>query len=688
MTETSFMCKNSANSEDGSVSSNINKSYSSQQANRMVAENTIPNNNTNEHFEISRSAVTTPGSEIELNLQNFTLKEQDLLNPYTANNSNFNSRMSVNNINSKFNSASAGNFASALDSVNGNQLSNVMGRFSLSAPTTQSPNKSLSSSNEVFYKNLPQSAGDYVAASPISSLYVLKIQNVPSDLTARESHILFALMNDCTPRSIEILQDGSEKFIKATIPDLKIAIDTAITLDSKKNLFGPYFPFKSFIQLFDNQNMQQIPFNDPSFNVKTGELVSNSSSANRLGFVDPFNGGNSQIDDNKITGANGGNIWFDNNTNGVAPRDSTTYLRPSLLEKQLDYRNQSHNDYPNYNTNVLNTNGARQGSNISLNIYTPPASGASNASPIFENGLNAAANNINSSSTHSAGDLSNLRKASLAMTTTSYGTDPRMSISAGSIDGTISRLQSYIVNSKYLRNLPMIFASIPGITEEDLDSLGKVPPPANPADQNPPCNTLYVGNLPPETTEQDMRIMFQSQSGFSRLSFRNKPNNNNNNHGPMCFVEFEHIIYATRALSSLYGAQIPSRNVSQLSHSSDGSVNNVNKLMGIRLSFSKNPLGVRNTQTTMAHLQQQALNNINNNYNNNFINHSNGNNNSSSSNNYQQNSMGMSARRSVASSVNGAPTVSSLQSGEMQMKSYPSSAQSNIGSQNKFSPYR
>lgn len=107
-----------------------------------------------------------------------------------------------------------------------------------------------------------------------------------------------------------------------------------------------------------------------------------------------------------------------------------------------------------------------------------------------------------------------------------------------------------------------------------------MPPPANPADQNPPCNTLYVGNLPPDATEHELRQLFSGQRGFRRLSFRNK-NNNGNGHGPMCFVEFEDVAYATRALAELYGRQLPRANSS---HSNKG---------GIRLSFSKNPLGVR-----------------------------------------------------------------------------------------------
>jgi hypothetical protein len=72
-------------------------------------------------------------------------------------------------------------------------------------------------------------------------------------------------------------------------------------------------------------------------------------------------------------------------------------------------------------------------------------------------------------------------------------------------------------------------------------------PTANPADQNPPCNTLYVGNLPIDTTEDELRATFSKQRGYKRLCFRMKQN------GPMCFVEFEDVSFATKALHELYG---------------------------------------------------------------------------------------------------------------------------------------
>ncbi|KAK5170351.1 cell cycle RNA binding protein whi3 [Saxophila tyrrhenica] len=98
-------------------------------------------------------------------------------------------------------------------------------------------------------------------------------------------------------------------------------------------------------------------------------------------------------------------------------------------------------------------------------------------------------------------------------------------------------------------------------------------PPVNPADQNPPCNTLYVGNLPIDTSEDELKAIFSKQRGYKRLCFRTKQN------GPMCFVEFEDVSFATKALNELYGHP--------LSNSIKG---------GIRLSFSKNPLGVRSGQ--------------------------------------------------------------------------------------------
>lgn len=88
--------------------------------------------------------------------------------------------------------------------------------------------------------------------------------------------------------------------------------------------------------------------------------------------------------------------------------------------------------------------------------------------------------------------------------------------------------------------------------------------------ENAPCNTLYVGNLPVNACEEELRLIFSKCIGYKRLSFKNKLN------GPMCFVEFEDIHCATVAMNELYGAML------------SNSCKN-----GIRLSYSKNPLGVK-----------------------------------------------------------------------------------------------
>lgn len=106
----------------------------------------------------------------------------------------------------------------------------------------------------------------------------------------------------------------------------------------------------------------------------------------------------------------------------------------------------------------------------------------------------------------------------------------------------------------------------PGITSPTFRSFA-LPSMTTTTDQHPPCNTLYVGNLPHNTNEEELRAMFSQCIGYQRLSFSNKQN------GPMCFVEFDDVACATHAMQDLYGKM--------LSNSTKG---------GIRLSYSKNPL--------------------------------------------------------------------------------------------------
>ncbi|PVV01958.1 hypothetical protein BB560_003604 [Smittium megazygosporum] len=108
----------------------------------------------------------------------------------------------------------------------------------------------------------------------------------------------------------------------------------------------------------------------------------------------------------------------------------------------------------------------------------------------------------------------------------------------------------------------------PGLTLQSSQSRN-----TNNSDRNPPCNTLYVGNLPVSTTEEELRKLFQNIYGYKRMIFKTKPNS-----GPMCFVEFKDISCATLAIREFDGYQ--------LSHKTNS---------GIRLSYSKNPLGVKST---------------------------------------------------------------------------------------------
>ncbi|KAG5919888.1 hypothetical protein E4U53_003954 [Claviceps sorghi] len=144
--------------------------------------------------------------------------------------------------------------------------------------------------------------------------------------------------------------------------------------------------------------------------------------------------------------------------------------------------------------------------------------------------------------------------------------------------GRMANLSLSINHSQGAASLPAPPYMTPMSPGPNQSFPGSRPPPpsypiVNPADQNPPCNTLYVGNLPINTSEEELKAMFSKQRGYKRLCFRTKQN------GPMCFVEFEDISFATKALHDLYG--LP------LHNSVKG---------GIRLSFSKNPLGVRSGQ--------------------------------------------------------------------------------------------
>lgn len=79
------------------------------------------------------------------------------------------------------------------------------------------------------------------------------------------------------------------------------------------------------------------------------------------------------------------------------------------------------------------------------------------------------------------------------------------------------------------------------------NTIGNIAPRNALVDQNPPINTLYVGNLPTSPVgagypanylEDSLRELFSRRPGYRKLCFRQKSN------GPMCFVEVPFLRYS------------------------------------------------------------------------------------------------------------------------------------------------
>lgn len=87
---------------------------------------------------------------------------------------------------------------------------------------------------------------------------------------------------------------------------------------------------------------------------------------------------------------------------------------------------------------------------------------------------------------------------------------------------------------------------------------------------NPPCNTLFIGNLGENINEEELRGLFSVQPGFKQMKVLRQERHT------VCFIEFEDVNSATNVHHNLQGAVIPS----------SGSV-------GMRIQYSKNPFGKR-----------------------------------------------------------------------------------------------
>lgn len=87
---------------------------------------------------------------------------------------------------------------------------------------------------------------------------------------------------------------------------------------------------------------------------------------------------------------------------------------------------------------------------------------------------------------------------------------------------------------------------------------------------NPPCNTLFIGNLGENVNEDELRGLFGVQPGFKQMKVLRQERHT------VCFIEFEDMNNATHVHHVLQGAVIPS----------SGAV-------GMRIQYSKNPFGKR-----------------------------------------------------------------------------------------------
>ncbi|KAG5016436.1 hypothetical protein JHK82_022094 [Glycine max] len=69
---------------------------------------------------------------------------------------------------------------------------------------------------------------------------------------------------------------------------------------------------------------------------------------------------------------------------------------------------------------------------------------------------------------------------------------------------------------------------------------------------NPPCNTLFIGNLGENINEEEVRGLFSVQPGFKQMKILRQERHT------VCFIEFEDVNSATNVHHNLQGAVIPS----------------------------------------------------------------------------------------------------------------------------------
>ncbi|KAG6509910.1 hypothetical protein ZIOFF_027917 [Zingiber officinale] len=69
---------------------------------------------------------------------------------------------------------------------------------------------------------------------------------------------------------------------------------------------------------------------------------------------------------------------------------------------------------------------------------------------------------------------------------------------------------------------------------------------------NPPCNTLFIGNLGENVNEEEVKALFSVQSGFKQMKILRQERNT------VCFIEFEDVVSAKNVHQNLQGAVLAS----------------------------------------------------------------------------------------------------------------------------------
>lgn len=437
-----------------------------------------------------------------------------------------------------------------------------------------------SSASSLNGSKMPLSAVGNNLASPSSSHAALQITSIPRDITQRECHFLFALAPDFISVELNRNAVSGELSLAAKFSSLQGAHSAAQTLERRNDLFG--YEVKTSVQSYaapHPQHTQGPPRNlysarpylgesywsqppvTPLSPSTTSDLFSNSRRASLVSPTDHIN--NTQFGHPSLVPSSPSH-----------PASQSYESAPS----QINGAESNGNAYITSNGASPNSTGSSNALHGKVNSYVPPSNAGSptNTSPASSTVFAAPV------SQNSTGSLSPSSKtatvSSSSVSSPLSGSAPISSTSASKSSAPIGSSihhQSHqashgdISVNSHASNLRHASTTSQSSTGSNHVDPAKIPPP-NPADQNPPCNTLYVGNLPPDTSENELKGLFSQQPGYRRLCFRTKQN------GPMCFVEFEDEKLAGRALSELYGVA--------LSNSVKG---------GIRLSYSKNPLGVR-----------------------------------------------------------------------------------------------